>query len=189
MTLRAVFIGVNKHSDPGISELTGATKDATALWALFKDSVEGIADQRLLDDQAAAASIRSALDTSLGDAGENDTVIIFFAGHGTTGHQLVPFDTDLSAVGQTTIPMQELADRLKSTLARASIVILDCCFSGGAPARVLEGLPVARAGVPSVTDLGGEARALGRRCARSKRYLRVPRRRWERAHRTALPAT
>ena len=50
MALRGVFIGINKHSDPGIPELTGATKDATALWALFKDSVEGIADRRLLKD-------------------------------------------------------------------------------------------------------------------------------------------
>ncbi len=49
MALRAVFIGINKHSDPGIPELTGATNDATALWALFKDSVEGIDDRRLLD--------------------------------------------------------------------------------------------------------------------------------------------
>ena len=144
MALRAVFIGINKHSDPGIPELTGATNDATALWALFKD------------DEATAASIRRVLDTSLGDAAEDDTVIVFFAGHGTPGHQLVPFDTDLSAVDQTTIPMQELVNRLKATSSRASLIILDCCFSGSAPARVLDGLPVARSGVPTVTDLGGD---------------------------------
>ena len=156
MALRAVFIGINKHSDHSIPELTGATKDATALWALFKDSVEGIADQRLLDHEATVASIRRALDTSLGNATEDDTVVVFFAGHGTPGHQLVPFDADLSAVDQTTIPMRELADRLKATSSRASLVILDCCFSGSAPARVLEGLPVARSGAPTVTDLGGD---------------------------------
>ena len=52
MALRAVFIGINKYRDPRIHELTGATKDAIALWALFKDSVEGIAAKRLLDDEA-----------------------------------------------------------------------------------------------------------------------------------------
>lgn len=160
MALRGVFIGINKHSDPRIPELTGATKDAIALWALFKDSVKGITDWRLLDDEATTASIREALDASLGNAVEDDTVVIFFAGHGTPDHQLVSFDTDLSAVGQTTIPMQELADRLKRTVARASLVILDCCFSGGAPARVLEGLPITRAGGPTVTDLGGNGRLI-----------------------------
>ena len=158
MALIGVFIGVNKHSDPGIPELTGATKDARALWALFKDSVEGIVDRRLLDEEATAAAIRTALDASLRAATPDDTVVIYFAGHGTPGHQLVPFDTDLRSVGQTTIPMQEIADRLKSTKARASLVILDCCFSGGAPARVLEGVPVARAAAPSATDLGGNGR-------------------------------
>ena len=160
MALRAVFIGINKHHDPGIPELTGAANDATALWALFKDSVEGIDDRKLLDDEATAASIREALDASLGDAADDDTVIVFFAGHGTPGHQLVPFDTDLSAVDETTIPMQELADRLAATSSRASLVILDCCFSGGAPARVLEGLPVTRRDVPGVIDLGGDGRVV-----------------------------
>ena len=158
MALRAVFIGINKYKDPRIHELTGATKDATAFWALFKDSIEGITAKRLLDDEATAEAIRKSLDSALGDAAQNDTVIVFFAGHGTPGHQLVPFDADRNAVDQTTIPMQELADRLKSTVARASLIILDCCFSGGAPARVVEELPVVRIGVPSVTDLGGNGR-------------------------------
>ena len=160
MALRAVFIGINKHSDAGIPDLTGAANDATALWALFKDSVEGIDDRRLIDGEATAASIRTALDASLGDAAEDDTVIVFFAGHGTPGHQLVPFDTDLSAVDETTIPMQELAHRLMATSSRASLIILDCCFSGSAPARVLEGLPAARSGVPAVIDLGGDGRVV-----------------------------
>ena len=111
MALRAVFIGINKHSDLRINELTGATKDATALWALFKDSVDGIADRRIVDEAATAATIRQALDASLGDASEDDTTVVFFAGHGTPGHQLVPYDADLDAIDQTTIPMQELVDR------------------------------------------------------------------------------
>ena len=158
MALRAVFIGINKYRDPRIHELTGATRDATALWALFKDSVEGIAAKRLLDDEATTEAIRKSLDSALGEAAQNDTVIVFFAGHGTPGHQLVPFDADLNTVDQTTIPMQELADRLKRTAARASLVILDCCFSGGAPARVIEELPAVRSGALGVTDLGGAGR-------------------------------
>lgn len=156
MALRAVFIGINKHDDAGIPELTGATKDATALWALFKDSVLGIDDRRLLDEEATGRAIRDALDQTLGEAQAGDTVLVFFAGHGTPSHQLVPHDANRNAIGQTAIPMQELADRLKATKARASVIMLDCCFSGAAPARVLEGLPVARSGAMGVTDLGGD---------------------------------
>ncbi|MDB9529671.1 caspase family protein [Oscillatoria sp. CS-180] len=160
MVLKAVFIGINKHSDPRVNELSAATKDAIALWALFKDSVQGISDKRLLDDEATARGIRQALDESLGDAGKEDTVIVFFAGHGTPRHQLVPHDVDLDQIDQTTIDMQELTDRLRSTRARATVVILDCCFSGGAPARVLAEVPVSRGVVSHIEDLGGAGRVV-----------------------------
>jgi helicase len=160
MTLRAAFLGINKHSDPSISELTGATKDATALWALFKDSVPDMIDTRLLDERATATGIRAALDDALGSATADDTVVVFFAGHGTPEHQLVPYDAECSSLSETTIPMQEIADRLKATQARASVVILDCCFSGGAPARVLDGIPVARSRTLQITDLAGEGRII-----------------------------
>ena len=160
MSLHAVFIGVNKHNDPGINELTGATKDATAVWALFKDSVSNRNDHKLLDGDATAANIRMALDETLGSATEADTVVVFFAGHGTPRHQLVPFDTQLVSLDDTTLPMQELVDRVKNTNARASLIILDCCFSGGAPARVLDDIPIARDAAIEVTDLGGEGRVV-----------------------------
>ena len=90
-----------------------------------------------------------------------DTVFVFYAGHGTRTHELVPYDANIDSIGETTIPMAELSQRLKTTAARASVVVLDCCFSGAAPARVLQGLPVARAGVGfAVTDLGGNGRVV-----------------------------
>lgn len=160
MALHGVFIGVNRHLDAQINELTGATKDATALWALFKDSVDQLVDHRLLDEEATADNIRTAFDSTLGAASETDTVLVFYAGHGTPRHQLVPYDADTCAIDQSTISMQELVDRLNSTRARACIVILDCCFSGGAPARVLEGIPVGRDASLQIADLAGDGRVV-----------------------------
>lgn len=156
MPLQATFIGVNRHGDDRINELTGAAKDATALWALFKDSVADISDHILLDEQATALNIRQSLDATLGTASASDTVVVFFAGHGTPRHQLVPYDARIDEIDQTTIPMQELVDRVRNTSARASLIVLDCCFSGGAPARVIEDVPVARNTAIHVTDIGGE---------------------------------
>ncbi|MES0175814.1 hypothetical protein, partial [Mesorhizobium sp. M0006] len=42
MTIRGVFIGVNRHTDPGIGELAGACDDARALWALFSDTIPAL---------------------------------------------------------------------------------------------------------------------------------------------------
>jgi len=41
MATSAVFVGINKHRDPAIPELGGARRDATALWALFTDKIDG----------------------------------------------------------------------------------------------------------------------------------------------------
>ena len=71
-------------------------------------------------------------------------VVISFAGHGTEAHQIVAYDTDRDVVGSSTLPMEELATKFRSSAARAILCIIDCCFSGAAPARVLEGTPHAR---------------------------------------------
>jgi helicase len=34
VAIKAIFVGINKHLDPAIPELSGARRDATALWAL-----------------------------------------------------------------------------------------------------------------------------------------------------------
>lgn len=53
MATRATFVGVNKHRNPAIPELNGARRAATALWALFIDTI-GPSAQLLVDERAKA---------------------------------------------------------------------------------------------------------------------------------------
>jgi len=39
LPIKSIFVGINKHLDSTIQELVGARRDATALWALFSDSI------------------------------------------------------------------------------------------------------------------------------------------------------
>ena len=41
MAVKAVFVGIDRHQRPDVPELGGAKRDATALWALFTDSIPG----------------------------------------------------------------------------------------------------------------------------------------------------
>ena len=159
MALLATFVGINKYADSLVPDLAGASRDATAMWALFSDSVPDLRARRLLDGEATAASIREALDETLGAAGPNDTALFFFAGHGSPYHQLAPHDARLDALAQTTVPMDELAERLASSNARAVVVVLDCCFSGGAAARVLQNVPAPRS-MTTVAALRGKGRVI-----------------------------
>ena len=160
MAFRATFIGLNKHSDPGIPELTGASRDAAALHALFTDTFNDIRAILLVDEMATLDAIRVALDDVLGQATEDDVVVLSFAGHGTPGHQIVAYDTDRDSAGDTTLPMEDLAARFQASKARAVLCIIDCCFSGAAPARVLEGMPVSRSKPVDFSAFKGKGRFL-----------------------------
>lgn len=135
---KAVFIGINKHADAQIPELSGARRDATALWALFADTIDGLSSRLLVDDQATIADVRGAILGTLSATSADDTVIITFAGHGSPDGHLICFDTDIADLQNTALSMGDLADAFKSSKARVVLCVLDCCFSGQAPARVLE---------------------------------------------------
>ena len=160
MPLQATFVGINVYSDPKIADLTGAGPDATAMATLFQDSVPQATVTQLRDEEATAKSIRDALNHTIGAAGPEDTALFFFAGHGSPAHHIVPSDAKKHQLSNTAIPMNELSERLSASEAKAVVVILDCCFSGAAPARVLENAPVPRNASKTIEDLKGAGRVI-----------------------------
>lgn len=160
MAILTTFTGIDKHAHPDVRDLGGARRDATALWALLSDSIPGMKNTLLIDVDATVEQIRSAFDQTLSAAGPDDTVILSFSGHGTRDHRLVAHDTDPQALTDTTIPMAELASRFRESRAKVVLCILDCCFSGGAPARVLEQSPLPRDPTNPLLELAGEGRVL-----------------------------
>ena len=158
--IRAAFIGIDRYRDPLIGDLNGAVRDARALWALLTDSMPEMAATLVTDGDAALAAVTAALDETLEAAGPDDVVLISFAGHGTPDHRLVVTDTRTRDIPGSTISMESIADRFRRTRARAVVMFLDCCFSGGAPARVLDlGMTPRAVGVP-LANVAGQGRVL-----------------------------
>lgn len=159
--LRAAFFGIDRHRDPYVGDLTGAARDATALWAILSDSIDGLDAPLIINENATLEAMRAALDATLASADETDVVILSFAGHGTPDHRLVLHDSSVENLPGTTFGMDELAQRFRDTKARAVILLLDCCFSGGAPARVLDvGLVPRNAVAFPLVDVAGQGRIL-----------------------------
>jgi replicative superfamily II helicase len=158
--IRAAFIGIDRYHDSQVSDLNGAVRDATALWAVLSDSIEGLQAQLITDDAATLAAVEDALDATLGAAEADDVVLIGFAGHGTPDHRLVLVDTRADDLVASTLSMESLAERFRTTRARAVFMMLDCCFSGGAPARVLDLGVVPRAVGMPLADVAGQGRIL-----------------------------
>ena len=160
MNFHGAFVGINKYVDKNISDLAGAWADATKLWALFSDSVPEIKAQHIVDEEATVETVRNSYTQALNNATEEDVVIVSFAGHGTNDHRLVLHDTDSQNLANSTIPMEEIAELFKKTKAKIIVCILDCCFSGGATARVFEESPAARSFANPLDSIAGEGRII-----------------------------
>lgn len=173
MAIKTVFVGVSKHLHPHIGELGGARRDATALWALFSDTIEGLSPRLLLDESATHDEITRSMLGALESASSDDIVVISFAGHGSPDGRLVAYDTDPADLPGTAMAMVSLADAFKATEARAVLCILDCCFSGQAPARVLEMDAHPRSAF-ALTGIFGEGRILFSACAPSEEAWEQP---------------
>ncbi len=161
--LKATFIGIDKYADSTVRELTGAVRDATALWALISDSMPGAAASLLTNADATAANIRAALHTSLTQQAKTIQLFLHSLDTGPRS-QLVTHDTSRNNLDATTIGMDELAAIFKASKAKAILCVIDCCFSGAAPARVLDDSPVSRdPGLP-LDELAGAGRILISAC-------------------------
>jgi len=162
--LTGTFIGIDKYADGTIRELTGAARDATALWALVSDSLPSANVTLLANSDATTGRIRAALNEALTQAAPDDTVIVAFSGHGTNSHRLVTHDTSRKDLDGTTIGMDELAGIFKASKAKAILCVIDCCFSGAAPARVLEDSPISRDPAIPLEEIAGAGRILISAC-------------------------
>jgi len=139
----AVIIGVSNYQDSRITGLRYSAADAQALneWLVSRKGGR-YAPSRVkmfLDSQATAQNIRNALFNWLGQAIEEDTVIIYFAGHGSPQSPdhpqnlfLLPYDAQYDDVATTGFPMWDIETALKRFIkARKVVVIADACHSGG----------------------------------------------------------
>lgn len=167
MSYKAVFIGVDKYASLEIDNLVGAKRDALALWSIFHDNIKPLKSIRLVDDEATHFQVKKAISTTLSTASEKDTIIISFAGHGSSDHRLVVHDTvnKDDQFDATSIAMSELAELFTQSKAKAILFLLDCCFSGEAPARVFAGRPNPRSYDNPFTSIAGTGRVLISACA------------------------
>lgn len=92
----------------------------------------------LLDAQAAKPAISEKLDWLARRAGPEDTVVIFFSGHGVQllggfwpGEYLCPVEARLDNVRDTFISDEEFTTALRAIRAGRLVVFLDACHAGG----------------------------------------------------------
>ena len=139
----AVVIGVSRYQDTRIPALRYASVDARSLYDWLTSPQGGrYAPARvnlLLDADATVRNIRGALFEWLGQALEEDIVIVYFAGHGSPQSPdhpenlfLLPYDAQYDNIAPTGFPMWDIETALKRFIkAKRVVVIADACHAAG----------------------------------------------------------
>ncbi len=134
----AIVIGITAYDDARLTLPRAVSDDARDVAALLASPSCGYdpADvQLLLDGDASLARIRSALAGIATRAALDDTVIVFFSGHGAQlpdGSALVPADADLRHPEATLLFDTELSNALERIPSRRLLVMIDACHAAGA---------------------------------------------------------
>ncbi|OGR03419.1 MAG: hypothetical protein A2520_09260 [Deltaproteobacteria bacterium RIFOXYD12_FULL_53_23] len=127
----AVVIGVNKYQDKTIPPLEGAVPDANAVSKMFKDNMGY--EVRVIHD-GTKGEIVQAINKVAGDVGANDSVTIYYAGHGyevestKTGYW-IPSDGSAKSPANW-ISSNDINKMLGNIKAKQVLLVSDSCFSG-----------------------------------------------------------
>jgi len=143
---RALLIGIDEYQN--FSDLGGCVNDVDALRPLLSRHEDGGTNfecqrRTSLDGPVTRDRMLSDFDALL--AGGADVALAYFAGHGAARAEDVVLAASDGTGPTPGVALSELLGKVASSQVKEIILILDCCFSGGA------------GGVP---QLGGTAAAL-----------------------------
>lgn len=136
----AILIGINGYHE-SLGRLKYSINDCRRLAGVLTSGEDAFPADHVLvlaDDEAAErkptyANIHSWLASWLAQPDEDDTVLVFFAGHGREMDgkcYLVPGDATLQTIHVTGIPVPYIQELLNRCKARQKVLILDACHSG-----------------------------------------------------------
>lgn len=139
----AVVIGISQYQDRRVQQLRFADRDAKMFYEFLRSERAGLGGippeniQLLTNQTATYRALRTALFSFLKQAGEDDVVYIYYAGHGAPDPDrpdnlyLLPYDVDPANVAGTALPMEDVNTAIRKILAHHVVVITDACHSAG----------------------------------------------------------
>lgn len=149
----AVIIGIGGYDSQSIPSLRFAVSDAESVYQVLT-SVAGFKKENVLlltdrtERKPTLRNIKYALGTFLArSARKDDTVVMFYAGHGAPeidqrglerdglAKYLVPIDADPDDLFSTALPMDDLQTIFARIESERVVAFLDACYSGAAGGR------------------------------------------------------
>jgi hypothetical protein len=144
----AVIVGVSSYQD-SLSNLPNTRNDAERLARILIERCQFDPDRVYLlignsgkgeEFTPTKPNILDKIEYLVKNAGENEIILFFFAGHGAEvsgSPYLVTADTRLNVLDQTAIDVAQLNARLEESKARFVIRIFDACRNNFGPGRAI----------------------------------------------------
>ena len=132
-TYRALIIGINDYQDPKIPDLKTAVNDAQAMAEILHEKY-GFEINLLLGSQATERGIYNALRRLAASAKPNESILIYYAGHGDLDRQYndgwwIPVDAK-AGIPITYLDNIQVQKAMRNMKARHVLLISDSCYSG-----------------------------------------------------------
>ena len=134
----ALIIGIDKYEN--VRSLDYAVKDAEDIQSMLVDKFHFQQDNIVLlkDEEATKTTIIQEFSNITKKAGDNDRVLIFFAGHGETEDlpdggemgYLLPVDGDKTDLYVSAIEMDEIQTISLRSEAKHILYLIDACYGG-----------------------------------------------------------
>ncbi|WP_216206977.1 caspase, EACC1-associated type [Amycolatopsis aidingensis] len=134
MRKRALLIANQVYDDPRWTELPGAAGDAQQLAEVLGSRAIGEFDVTVVPDKD-ARTVRRDIEEFFATAEQDDLLLLHMSCHGqvsaTRELHFVARDTESAYLAATGISAQFVNDCIDESRARRTVLLLDCCFSGG----------------------------------------------------------
>jgi Caspase domain len=129
----ALVVGINQYGPP-LPSLKTAVNDAQAIARVLSESY-GFQVKLLVDSDATRSNILNAMDQYRRSLRENDSLLIYYAGHGYLDREAdkaywLPVDAEAQRTTNWIIA-DELTTDIRVQPARHVLIVSDSCYSGG----------------------------------------------------------
>jgi len=136
-----LLVGVNDYQDSGLPSLRYPALDCQGLEESLVKATEGFPNKEIVVHHDFASktpelnNIRESLKKIVFQSQPNDSIMLYFSGHGMldpkTQEAVLCFsDTNQKNLLDTGLPMQELVEILSKSPAKQQLLCLDTCHSG-----------------------------------------------------------
>ncbi len=132
------IFAVPQYKSHEIHNLPFCSKDGSELNNVFINNLEIDEDNIKAtginqSDEVTRTDILRKIQTLSKKCKPDDVIVLYFSGHGYSENNegyLIPYDTDLDLISDTSISIQRIKDELEKCEAKTKILMIDSCYSG-----------------------------------------------------------